>query len=134
MLAWFNNYFVGQTGFMPHGACYLWLPSILWLHVISDMLIVLAYYSIPFALLYFVNKRTDIVYRWIFLLFGTFIFLCGTTHLMSIWTIWYPDYWLFGLLKLITAIVSIVTALLIWPLIPKLLQLPSPAALKVSEA
>ncbi|HEY8219209.1 MAG TPA: PAS domain S-box protein, partial [Methylobacter sp.] len=118
---------------MPHGACYLWLPSVLWLHVISDTFIALAYYSIPFALFYFVQKRTDLAYRWVFVLFGAFILLCGTTHLISIWTIWHPDYWLDGLIKFATALVSIVTALLIWTLIPKLLRLPSPQALQTSE-
>ncbi len=133
MFAWFNDLLAGTGSFMPHGACYLWLPSILWLHVISDTIITLAYYSIPFALFYFVQKRTDIAYRWVFMLFGVFILLCGTTHLMSIWTIWHPDYWLDGLIKLATALVSIVTALLIWPLIPTLLKLPSPQALQTSE-
>ncbi|TAN70456.1 MAG: PAS domain S-box protein [Methylobacter sp.] len=133
MFAWFNDLLVSTSHFMPHGACYLWLPSILWLHIISDSIITLAYYSIPFALFYFVKKRTDLAYRWVFVLFGVFICLCGTTHLISIWTIWYPDYWLDGLIKLATALVSIVTALLIWPLIPKLLQLPSPEALQTSE-
>ncbi len=133
MPAWFNDMLASTSGFMPHGACYLWLPSILWLHIISDSIIALAYYSIPFALFYFVKKRTDLAYRWVFVLFGIFICLCGTTHLISIWTIWHPDYWLDGLIKLATALVSIVTALLIWPLIPKLLQLPSPQALQTSE-
>jgi len=133
MFAWFNDLLAGTGDFMPHGACYLWLPSILWLHIISDTIIVLAYYSIPFALWYFVHKRTDLVYRWVFVLFGVFILLCGTTHLMSIWTIWHPDYWLDGLIKLATALVSILTALLVWPLIPKLLRLPSPQALQTSE-
>ena len=133
MFDWLLDLFNGSNSFMPHGACYLWQPSVLWLHVISDSLIVLAYYSIPFALLYFVYKRTDLVYRWVFVLFGAFILLCGTTHLMSIWTIWHPAYWLDGSIKLVTALVSIVTAILIWPLIPELLQLPSPKALKTSE-
>jgi diguanylate cyclase (GGDEF)-like protein/PAS domain S-box-containing protein len=105
----------------------------LWLHIISDTIIALAYYSIPFALFYFVQKRTDLAYRWVFVLFGAFIFLCGTTHLISIWTIWHPDYWLDGLIKLATALVSIITASLIWLLIPKLLRLPSPQALQNSE-
>jgi diguanylate cyclase (GGDEF)-like protein/PAS domain S-box-containing protein len=134
MFAWFNDLLVSTSNFMPHGACYLWLPSILWLHVISDTLIALAYYSIPFALFYFVKKRIDLAYRWVFVLFAAFIFLCGTTHLISIWTIWHPDYWLDGLIKLATALVSIVTASLIWPLIPKLLRLPSPQALQNSES
>jgi len=134
MFAWFNDLLVSSSNFMPHGACYLWLPSVLWLHVISDTIIALAYYSIPFALFYFVQKRTDLAYRWVFVLFGAFIFLCGTIHLISIWTIWHPDYWLDGLIKLATALVSIVTASLIWPLIPKLLQLPSPQSLQNSES
>ncbi len=133
MPAWFNDLLVGTGSFMPHGACYLWLPSILWLHIVSDSIIALAYFSIPFALWYFVKKRSDLAYRWVFVLFGVFICLCGTTHLISIWTIWHPDYWLDGLIKSATALVSIVTALLIWPLLPKLLQLPSPQALQTSE-
>ena len=133
MAGWLNALIENSNSFMPHGACYLWRPAVLWLHVISDALIVLAYYSIPFALMYFVYKRTDLMYRWVFVLFGAFIMLCGTTHLLSIWTIWRPDYWLEGLVKLATALVSIVTAVLIWPLIPKLLKLPSPASLTASE-
>jgi diguanylate cyclase (GGDEF)-like protein/PAS domain S-box-containing protein len=134
MFAWFNDLLASTSNFMPHGACYLWLPSILWLHVVSDTIIALAYYSIPFALFYFVKKRIDLAYRWVFVLFAAFIFLCGTTHLVSIWTIWHPDYWLDGLIKLATALVSIITASLIWPLIPKLLRLPSPQALQNSES
>jgi diguanylate cyclase (GGDEF)-like protein/PAS domain S-box-containing protein len=134
MFAWFNDLLASTSNFMPHGACYLWLPSILWLHVVSDTIIALAYYSIPFALFYFVKKRIDLAYRWVFVLFAAFIFLCGTTHLISIWTIWHPDYWLDGLIKLATALVSIITASLIWPLIPKLLRLPSPQALQNSES
>ena len=133
MFAWFNDLLASTSHFMPHGACYLWLPSILWLHIISDSIIALAYYSIPFALFYFVKKRIDLAYRWVFVLFGVFICLCGTTHLISIWTIWHPDYWLDGLIKSATALVSIITAVLIWPLIPKLLKRPSPQALQTSE-
>ncbi len=133
MLTLFSDLFVNSSHFMPHGSCFLWLPSILWLHVISDALIALAYFSIPFALWYFVHKRTYLVYRWVFIFFGTFIVLCGITHLMGVWTIWYPDYWLAGVIKAATAITSIVTAVLIWPLIPKLLALPSPQTLETSE-
>lgn len=134
MVDWLSTFLDTSSSFMPHGHCYLWLPTVMWMHVISDAIIVLAYYSIPFSLLYFCYKRTDLVHRWVFVLFGAFILLCGTTHLMSIWTIWHPDYWLEGSIKLLTALVSIVTAILIWPLIPKLLDLPSESALKASES
>ncbi len=134
MFAWLKDLFIESHDFMPHGACFLWQKPILWLHVFSDALIALSYYSIPFALLYFVYQRTDLIYRWMFVLFGVFILLCGTTHLLNIWTVWHPDYWLAGWIKFATASVSVVTAVLIWPLIPRMLQLPSPSTLKESEA
>jgi two-component sensor histidine kinase len=119
--------------FIPHGHCYLWKPGLVWLHVISDSLISLAYYSIPFMLVYFVSKRRDMPFDWIFLMFGTFIVACGTTHLFEIWTLWYPTYWLSGLIKAITATASVSTAVLLLLLIPKALALPSPAQLEVTN-
>src|SRR4028118_2357023 len=79
--------------FIPHGHCYLWRPGLVWLHIVSDALIALAYYSIPITLVFFARKRQDLPFNWIFLLFGTFIIACGTTHLMEIWTLWHPNYW-----------------------------------------
>jgi PAS domain S-box-containing protein len=117
------------TDLMPHGTCLLWRPNLLLLHVLSDGLISAAYYSIPAALIYFVGKRRDLRFRWIFVLFGVFILACGTTHLMEIWTLWRPDYVAAGLIKLVTAMISVGTAIALWPLIPHALALPSPAAL-----
>jgi diguanylate cyclase (GGDEF)-like protein/PAS domain S-box-containing protein len=121
--------FLSTSGFLPHGYCFLWQPPLLWLHLVSDILIVLAYYSIPFALSVFVRRRGDLAYSWLLRLFSTFIFLCGTTHLLDILTLFQPYYWLSGLVKAMTAAVSVATATLIWPLLPKLLALPSPAQL-----
>jgi two-component system sensor histidine kinase/response regulator len=116
--------------FMPHGYCYLWKPELVGLHVVSDSLIALAYYSIPLTLVYFVRKRRDLPFDWIFLLFGAFIIACGTTHILEVWTLWHPDYWLSGFIKAITAAVSLCTAVLLVPLMPKALALPSPAQLE----
>ncbi|WP_210411853.1 bifunctional diguanylate cyclase/phosphodiesterase [Noviherbaspirillum sp. UKPF54] len=121
---------LGGEGFMPHGHCFLWTPSLLWTYILGDGGIGLAYYSIPAALTYFVRKRADIEFNWVFKLFSMFIFFCGTTHLLSIWTIWHPDYWLDASLRLATAAISVVTAALMWPLIPKALKLPSAAQLQ----
>ncbi|WP_107671011.1 PAS domain S-box protein [Cyanothece sp. BG0011] len=117
-------------GLMPHGYCYLWQTPLVGLHVVADGLITLAYYSIPLTLVYFVRKRHNFPYNWVFLLFGAFIVSCGTTHLMAIWTLWHPDYWLSGIIKAITAISSIYTAIILIPLLPKLLALPSTEALE----
>lgn len=115
-----------SSHFMPHGHCYLWMPQILWLHVISDGLIALAYFSIPLALIYFIRKRKDLTFKWVFVLFGLFIFSCGLTHIASIYTIWIPNYGAEGLIKAVTAAVSLATAVFLWPIIPKALKLPSP--------
>lgn len=128
MLQHLQNWFSGN--FMAHGYCYLWKPQLVWLHAGSDFLIALSYYSIPLLLIYFVRQRKDLPFQAIFLLFSAFILSCGTTHLSEIWTLWHPDYWLSGLLKAITAIISLYTASELIPLLPKALALPSPAQLE----
>jgi PAS domain S-box-containing protein len=120
----------GSGSFIPHGHCYLWKPSLVWLHLISDATIALAYYSIPLTLFYFVRKRQDLPFHGIFLLFAAFIILCGTTHIAEIWTLWHPTYWLSGLIKAGTAVVSLFTAIELVPLIPQALTLPSPTQLQ----
>ncbi|PZO36986.1 MAG: hypothetical protein DCF19_20090 [Pseudanabaena frigida] len=126
--------FFDSGAFIPHGHCYLWNPSLVWLHILSDSLIAIAYFSIPIALVYFVNKREDLPFRWIFLLFGLFIVFCGTTHLLAIWTLWHPTYWISGFVKSLTAIISVFTATSLIPLIPKVLALPSPSQLEAINA
>jgi len=116
--------------FMPHGFCYLWDRDLIWLHVVSDVLIALAYFSIPLTLVYFVRKKRDLPFHWMFLMFGLFIVACGSTHVIEVWNLWHADYWLAGIVKLITAIASIITAILLFQLVPKALALPSPDVLK----
>jgi signal transduction histidine kinase len=116
--------------FIPHGHCYLWKPDLVGLHIVSDALIAIAYYSIPLTLIYFVQKRRDIPFNWIFLLFGTFIISCGTTHLLEIWTLWHPVYWISGMTKLGTAAISLYTAIALVRLLPVALAIPSAAQLE----
>jgi PAS domain S-box-containing protein len=119
-----------QDNFIPHGFCLAWDPALLWLHVSSDSVIAIAYYTIPFALIYFISRRRDLAFRGIFALSGAFILACGTTHVMSVVTLWYPDYWLDGMVKLFTAMVSIFTAAAMWWVMPKALAMPSMAQLE----
>jgi signal transduction histidine kinase len=125
--------FLSSTGFIPHGHCYLWKPSLVWLNILSDATIALAYYSIPVLLIYFVSKRKDLPFNWVFLLFGAFIIACGTGHLLDIWTLWHPIYWVSSTLKALTAVISLVTAIQLIPLLPKILALPSPARLEAAN-
>jgi signal transduction histidine kinase/CheY-like chemotaxis protein len=118
----------------PHGYCLLWQPELIWTHVIGDALIAAAYFSIPIAIVRFVTNRKDIEFSWIFWLFALFIIACGTTHLMAIWTLWNPDYGWEALIKVITAIASVGTAIVLWPLIPRALAIPSPLQLREANA
>ncbi|HEY9708318.1 MAG TPA: ATP-binding protein [Oculatellaceae cyanobacterium] len=131
MLQPLQDFFSGN--FMAHGYCFLWKPELVWLHAGSDFLIALAYFSIPVLLIYFVRRRQDVPFQGIFLLFSAFIVSCGTGHLLDIWTLWYPAYWLSGLTKAVTAIVSLYTASELIPLMPKALALPSPAQLEAAN-
>ena len=125
MLNFFRSLFA-TDGFMPHGHCYLWLPELVWLHVISDALIALAYMSIPFTLVYFLRKRRDVPFDWLFGCFAIFIVSCGLTHWLEIWTLWTPSYRLSGVVKAFTAFVSVATAILLVRTIPRALRIPSP--------
>jgi len=116
-----------DTDFLPHGTCYLWNPGVLWLNVVSDLVIAGAYYAIPLLLCWFVRKRRDIGFSWILAAFAGFILACGTTHLLGAWTVWHATYRLDGVVKGITALVSVATAVLLAPLLPGLVKMPNPA-------
>jgi signal transduction histidine kinase/ActR/RegA family two-component response regulator len=129
------DWLFSSPGFMPHGHCYLWQPGTLWLNVGSDALIASAYYAIPVGLFYLERKRrAEIPYRWIVMMFAAFIFLCGTTHLAEIWTVWRPEYRLEGALKFLTGLVSIATMLALFHLIPQAMLLRSPRQLQQEVA
>ncbi|HEY3358016.1 MAG TPA: HAMP domain-containing sensor histidine kinase [Polyangia bacterium] len=115
-------------GFMPHGHCYLWTPSMVVTQATSNTLIGLAYMVIAAALVYLVRRVQDVPFRWMYLAFGVFIVTCGCTHLLDTWTIWTPVYWLDAGVRVITAIASVGTAVLLFPLIPKAIALGDAAA------
>jgi PAS domain S-box-containing protein len=124
---------ISSEGFMPHGFCYQWKPGLLWLHAASDSLIALAYFLIPVALFYFVRRRRDIPFSWMFVCFGVFIAACGATHVMEVWTLWSPFYWLSGGVKVITALASVPTAIFLVQLMPTALSLPSTEEVKATN-
>jgi PAS domain S-box-containing protein len=118
----------------PHGVCLLWRPELIWLHLVSDALTGLSYWSIPVVLLIIAARRRDMFYPWAIELSALFILTCGATHFMNIWILWNPDYGVQGALKAVTAVVSVATAIAIWPLLPRILALPSVQALAEANA
>ena len=125
--------FASTEKFLPHGYCYLWEPALVRLHVVSDGLIALAYIAIPITLVRFIRQRDDLPFNWMFLLFGLFIVACGATHLMEIWTLWWPSYWAAGAVKAVTAAASVPTAILLYMLVPQAVALPSTRQLREAK-
>jgi PAS domain S-box-containing protein len=125
---------LGRNGFLPHGYCFTWSPGLLWSMVGADAVIAAAYFSIPVATMSYVRRRPEASANWLAWMFSAFIFSCGVTHVMDIWTIWQPDYALQALSKVATAAISLVTAIALWPLIPRALKIPSVQQLQTAIA
>jgi PAS domain S-box-containing protein len=123
---WLRSFF-GTAAFLPHGYCNPWRPDILTLHVVSDLVIAGSYFSIPLVIGMFVRKRADLAaeHRRLAALLAAFMLGCGMTHVMAAVVLWDPVYGLEGLIKALTALVSIATAIVLWPMLPRLLEIPS---------
>jgi two-component sensor histidine kinase len=119
------DWLMNPSGLTPHGFCLSWAPGLIATHVIADVLIGLAYFSIPLAIASLLRRRPDIRYSWVAYLFVGFILACGATHLWAIVTLWYPAYGVEAVIKALTAVLSLATAGLLWPLLPKIAALPS---------
>lgn len=134
VIAWLTMRNTGPGSLLPHGYCFTWNPALLWTHVFSDLLIGIAYFSIPLTLLHLVRRRADVPFDGLVLLFATFIVSCGTTHFIHVWTVWNPDYWLSAFFKVITAAASLLTAGALIRLMPRLLAIPTGSQLAAANA
>jgi signal transduction histidine kinase len=130
LIAWLFDY----STFTPHGFCLLWDPSLIWAEAGADLVIAIAYITIPLMLLYFVGKRRDLAFPSAFILFALFILFCGSTHILEALTFWLPLYDLETALKVLTALVSVATAVALWSWMPQILALPSPAHVQALNA
>ncbi len=119
---------------IPHGYCLSWQSGLLWLHVVSNALIALAYIGIPATIYLFIRrKHQHLMHQNLFWLFAFFIIACAMTHLMGIVVIWQPYYLLQGLIMAITALISLVTAVELGRQIPTLLKMPTVAELQTAN-
>ena len=119
------DWLLNPAGLTAHGFCMSWAPGLVALHAVSDAITGLAYFSVSASLAYLVRRRRDLQYSWVFYLFIGFILACGATHFMSIVTLWLPVYGIEGVIKAVTAVASLGTAIVLWTLMPKLITLPS---------
>jgi PAS domain S-box-containing protein len=125
---------MARNGLLPHGYCFQWSPGLLWTMVTADLSIALSYFSIPAVIWTYARRRPDAQVAGVAAMFVAFIFACGLTHVMDIWTIWQPDYVMQSAVKVITATVSVATAVALWWLLPQALRIPSPQQLRHADS
>lgn len=106
-------------------------PFLMMVMALANALIAISYASIPFFLIVFVRKRKDMPFTWVIFLFGLFILACGTTHLVHVVGLWWPVNWWQATVDSICAIISLATAVAVWPILPKILSIPSPNQLRM---
>jgi PAS domain S-box-containing protein len=114
-----------DSEFTPHGQAYVVPPESIWVHVVSDAFIALAYFSILLTLVYFARQRSDLIGRGTFVLFGFFVFACGVAHLMEIWSVWFGTFRLVGVMKAVTGVAAVASALMLVKIAPQVVGLPS---------
>ena len=109
-------------------------PVLMMVMAISNAIIAVSYLSIPFFLFIFTRKRKDMPFTWIIFLFGLFILACGSTHIFHVIGLWWPVNWWQATVDLICAVISLATAIVVWPYLPKILAIPSPNQLRMVNA
>jgi len=108
----------------PHGYCLLWDPALIWSQMVTDFGIAAAYFAIPWALWIIAHRRPDLNPHGILVYFAAFIILCAMTHVIAIVTLWQPLYWLAIGIKAACAVISIITAVLVYRLLDRVLKIP----------
>lgn len=93
----------------PRWYCGYWSDFHGWLYIASDVLIWLAYMTIPVILIRFIRKKEGVPLPKVFILFGLFILFCGFTHLIDAIIFWEPIYRFSALIRFMTGVISVAT-------------------------
>ena len=105
-------------------------PAVIWMHVISDVILALIFFAIPFVLVYITRRRRDLRFDSVIACGSVFVVACGLIHVAQIWNVWHADYWIEGAVRVFAALASIPTAFLLWRTLPDIVSLPSQRQLR----
>ena len=120
---------------IPHGACLLWKPELIWLNAISDATVAVAFFATAFVLGSFVlRRRRDVMFPSVFSSLAIFAAVCGVAHLLSILTLWVPAYDIEGLTKGLLALISVALTVAMLLMRPRLQVLPTRIQLQEAYA
>ncbi|MEP0365851.1 MAG: PAS domain S-box protein [Cyclobacteriaceae bacterium] len=126
---YFSNIF-STEGWPARWYCGTWSEMDGWVHILSDLSIFLAYFSIPIFLVFYLKKKKGVLrFRNLLILFSLFIFTCGATHFIEAVIFWEPFYRLSGVMKFVTASISWVTVFALVKAAPTVLSFKDPAEL-----
>jgi signal transduction histidine kinase len=120
--------------YTPHGASMAWRLDLLWANALADAVLAVAYITLSLGLAFLIRRRNDFAFGWIFWCFAAFLMAGGLAHLISILTLWHPFYALEAIIKGVAAAASIATAAALWPLVSKVITIPSRAQLASANA
>ena len=118
----FSNMF-NTSNWPPRWHCGTWTDFHGWVYIISDIAIWASYFLIPVLLIRMITRRKDVPFLKIFWLFGAFIILCGTTHLIDAAIFWWPAYRLSAFVRFLTAVVSVFTVIALYKVLPQIFSL-----------
>src|SRR5450631_168156 len=122
---------------VPHGACLLWKPELIWLNAISDAMVAGALFTTAFVLAFFAwRRRSDLMlmFRSVFWAIAIFVAVCGVTRLLSILTLWVPAYGIEGVTKGLLALISIGITAGMLLLLPRILVMSTRVQLQQAYA
>lgn len=121
------NWLFDTSLFMKRSDCGHWSEELRDVYIAGNLIIMFSYYMIPLLLFYiWRKKRVSFDNHWILVLFASFIFLCGTTHLLDVLTFIWPAYRFITLVDLLTGFVSLITAILLIPVVRFVLTYKTP--------
>jgi len=110
----------------PHGACLQWKPELIWLNVVSDAMVAVAFFATAIVLLLFVwRRRRDVMFRSVFWTMTIFAAISGATRLESILTVWVPAYDIEAVTKGMLAPISLALTAALLLMLPRLLVAPT---------
>jgi len=105
-------------------------PALMMVMALANASIAVSYFSIPVFLVAFTVKRRDLPFSWVIVLFGGFIMACASTHVLHVVALWWRVDWWQASFDVLCAVISASTAVVLWPILPRLLAIPSPTALR----
>ncbi|ORX82044.1 hypothetical protein K493DRAFT_388940 [Basidiobolus meristosporus CBS 931.73] len=99
--------------------------------MVADVFISMSYMAIPIEIFFFQRTLTlplPMLYKSVLLLFEAFITACGATHLVTVWKPFSNTEVALCVVKVVTAVISTLTAILLIQVFPKAFSLPARAA------